>query len=93
MTRFWIALFFLQFQVAICYAQNAHTALSSSQAYGTSSNEVAQITPWTSPKIQHAYGLPEAKPKEKGKLTVHPEGLTFTGKSTSTQSHGEPSPP
>jgi hypothetical protein len=82
MTRFWKALILLQVQLAFCYAQNAHTALSSSQAYGTSFNEATQITAWTSPKIQHAYGLPEAKPREKGKLTVNPEGLTFTGKSS-----------
>jgi hypothetical protein len=78
MTRFWKALVLLQFQLA--FAQNAHTTLSSSQAYEASSHGAAQITAWISPKIQHAYGLPEAKPKEKGKLTVNPDGLTFTGK-------------
>jgi len=37
---------------------------------------------YNAPKVQHAYGLPEAKLKEKGTLTVDSEGLTFTGKSS-----------
>ncbi len=37
---------------------------------------------WSSSSVQHAYGLPDTKPKEKGTLTVKPEGVTFTAKSS-----------
>src|SRR3984957_2817521 len=41
-----------------------------------------QMTAWTAPGIQHAYGLPQARAKEKGALTVNSQGLTFTGRSS-----------
>jgi len=39
------------------------------------------IAPWTGQNVQHAYGLPELKPKAKGSITVDNNGFTFTGKS------------
>jgi len=41
------------------------------------------IAEWTSPKVEHAYGLPEIKAHQKGTLTINSGGLTFTGKSGS----------
>jgi hypothetical protein len=82
MTRFMKVLILLQLPVAFCCAQSAHNPLSTSQTFANSSGGTTQTAAWTSPKIQHAYGLPEAKPKEKGTLTVDAEGLTLTGKSS-----------
>ena len=37
---------------------------------------------WTSRGVQHVYGLPDAKPKDKGTLALSPAGLSFSGKSS-----------
>ena len=36
------------------------------------------VQSWISPKVQHAYGLPEVKPNKKGSLAISPSGITFT---------------
>jgi hypothetical protein len=41
----------------------------------TSSQDV-----WTISHAQHAYGLPEVKPKQKGTLTLDSQNITFSGK-------------
>ena len=43
---------------------------------------VVQIASWTAPKVQHAYGLPESKPKAKGTLTIDSTGFTFSSKAS-----------
>lgn len=56
-------------------------------AQSTQTSELAHtslqvsIPSWTAPNVQHAYGLPELKPKSKGSLTVDNSGITFSGKS------------
>lgn len=39
------------------------------------------VTTWSASGVQHAYGLPNTKVKEKGTMTVNVEGVTFRGKS------------
>jgi hypothetical protein len=39
-----------------------------------------EIPEWTSTHVQHVYGLPDAKPKESGTLTIHGGDLVFAGK-------------
>lgn len=82
MTRFWQVLLLTQLQVAFCLAQGLGTEFPSPQQNGAVSSRVPQIATWTVPRIQHVYGLPEAKPKEKGALTVNSQGLTFLFKSS-----------
>jgi hypothetical protein len=43
-----------------------------------------QLVAWQSSSVQHAYGLPDTKKNEKGRLTVNSDGLTFTAKSSSS---------
>jgi hypothetical protein len=82
MSRFWKVLVLLQLHVAFCTAQGVRTEFASAQEGAALSSGAPQIAAWTALKVQHAYGLPEAKPKEKGTLTVNSQGLTFTGKSS-----------
>jgi hypothetical protein len=56
-------------------AQSTQTAESAPPPTGIS------IASWTARNVQHAYGLPELKPKAKGSMTVDNSGITFTGKS------------
>lgn len=44
----------------------------------------SQIVEWNSPSVQHIYGLPDVKPKDRGALTVSAAGLNFTGKANSS---------
>src|SRR6266704_1993213 len=48
------------------------------QAVSGSTNAPSAM--WSSQNVQHAYGLPQAKPNDKGTLTVTSEGVSFTGK-------------
>lgn len=57
------------FAQSIQTSELAHTSLQVS------------IPSWTAANVQHAYGLPELKPKAKGSLTVDNRGITFSGKS------------
>jgi hypothetical protein len=56
-------------------AQSTPAAESAPTSIGIS------IAPWTAQTVQHAYGLPELKPKAKGTMTVDNTAITFTGKS------------
>lgn len=49
-------------------------------AQAVSGNTDATSATWSSQNVQHAYGLPQAKPSDKGTLTVTSEGLSFAGK-------------
>jgi hypothetical protein len=40
-----------------------------------------QVTALNASDVQHAYGLPDTKPKAKGTLTVNADGITFKSKS------------
>jgi len=51
------------------------------QPFIPAEGDLPQPAAWKSSSAQHAYGLPEAKPKEKGTLTMTSDGLSFTGKS------------
>ena len=82
MTRFGKVLVLLQLHVAFCLAQGARTEFTSTKENAAPSNGNPQITAWTAPKTQHAYGLPEATAKEKGALTVNSQSLIFTGRSS-----------
>lgn len=55
-------------------------ALTGSAA-ATNELTAMQSPVWSSRHAQHAYGLPEARPKDKGTLTVTADGVSFTGKS------------
>lgn len=44
----------------------------------------SQIVEWNSANVQHIYGLPDAKPKDRGALSVSSAGLSFTGKANSS---------
>lgn len=68
--------------VSLCVAQGFQQDAPLSQRTDTpASSRTIQITSWTAPKVEHAYGLPEAKPKAKGALTANGVGLTFSSKS------------
>lgn len=75
MNRIAGSLLFLLAQAIICMPHAVFSA--------TTPADLARPEPaaWKSSIVHHAYGLPGAKPKEKGTLTVNSEGLTFTGKS------------
>ena len=47
-----------------------------------SQTDPSQAVEWTSRQVQHLYGLPDAKPKDKGTLTLSPAGLSFTGEAS-----------
>jgi hypothetical protein len=47
-----------------------------------SQTDPSQTVEWTSRQVQHLYGLPDAKPKDKGTLTLSSAGLSFTGKAS-----------
>jgi len=46
----------------------------------TSSRKQLTEDSWTISHAQHAYGLPEVKPKQKGTLTLDSQNITFAGK-------------
>jgi hypothetical protein len=82
MNRLSASLLFLLSHALICMTHPvlAATAQPSVLADG----DLPQPAAWKSSRVQHAYGLPDARPKEKGTLTITPAGLTFTGKSGSS---------
>ena len=57
-----------------------HTALAAAARQIDGGND--QTVSWQSTSVQHVYGLPDTKKNEKGRLTVNPDGLTFTTKSS-----------
>jgi hypothetical protein len=65
---------------AVPYAAHGATANPDVQAATTQ----PRITEWSSGAVQHVYGLPDAKAKDKGTLTLTSTGLSFTGKSSSS---------
>jgi hypothetical protein len=73
--------FFLCFHVALCIPN--HAGIAKAQTSGVSERARPSIAEWVSPKVEHAYGLPETKAPQKGSLTINSGGLTFTGKSGS----------
>lgn len=74
------SLLLFSFHASICCMP--HTALA---AVATQNDRRdAQPDTWQSTSVQHAYGLPDTKKNEKGRLTVNPDGLTFTTKSSSS---------
>jgi hypothetical protein len=75
------ALSFLPLFAGICMAQGLQDAPLSQRMNTSSTNLANHIPSWTASKVQHAYGLPEAKPKAKGTLTISNSGLTFISKS------------
>jgi hypothetical protein len=74
------SLLFLSLHAFICCLP--HTALAAVARQMDSGNN--QTVTWQSTSVQHAYGLPDTKKNAKGTLTVNPDGLTFTTKSSSS---------
>lgn len=62
---------------SLCIAQGLQQDVPLSQR---TSPTGPQIASWTAPNVEHAYGLPEAKPKAKGTLTMDSAGFTFSSK-------------
>jgi hypothetical protein len=80
MNRFNGSLLFLLLHVLICMP---HPVLAATlQAVVPADSDAPQSPAWKSSSVQHAYGLPDTKPKLKGTLAVTPDGLTFTSKSS-----------
>ena len=80
MSRFNGSLLFLLLHALICMP---HPALAATlQAAAPADGDAPQSPAWKSSSVQHAYGLPDTKPKLKGTLAVTPDGLTFTSKSS-----------
>lgn len=72
----------IQFAVLLLFVTTTMTiAQSTPAAEFTPTSTGISIASWTTQKAQHAYGLPELKPKTKGSLTVDNTGITFTSKS------------
>lgn len=80
MNRLSASLLFLLSHALICMP---HPVLAAS-AQAVDRDDHAQPAAWKSSSVQHAYGLPDARPKEKGTLAITPDGLTFAGKSGSS---------
>lgn len=68
---------------ALFFMPNAAHA-ASAQLGDQADNTSSQIAVWTSREVQHLYGLPDVKPKDKGSLTISVSGLSFTGKTGSS---------
>lgn len=60
----------------------AYPALAAQTGIPSDNDHPSQAVEWTSRGVQHVYGLPEAKPKDKGILTLSPTDLSFTGKTS-----------
>ena len=79
-SKFAILCFFPLF-ASLCIAQGPDNAPLSQRMDTSSPGPGIPIASWSAAKVEHAYGLPEAKPKAKGTLTVNSLGLTFISKS------------
>lgn len=58
-----------------------HAAEAQQESQETSQGRTSQgadVVPWIAAKVQHAYGLPETRPKAKGTLAVDGTGIAFT---------------
>ncbi len=66
--------------LSVAYPAQAASARPDVQTADTQS----QIVEWTSHGVQHVNGLPDAKPKDKGTLTLSATALRFTGKASSS---------
>ena len=66
---------------SLCLAQGLQGTPLSQPTDTPPTSPTVQIASWTAPKVEHAYGLPEAKPNAKGTLAVNSAGLTFSSKS------------
>lgn len=71
-------LFSLHILLFAAYPAKAASTQSGAKADGTQS----QAVEWTSRGVGYIYGLPDAKPKDKGSLTLSAAGLSFTGKAS-----------
>jgi len=60
-------------------AQQPQRYLAPVTAGSMASNPIIHVDAWTASKVQHAYGLPETKPKAKGAIVIDNAGLTFNG--------------
>jgi hypothetical protein len=60
-------------------AQQPQRYLAPVPAGSMASNPIIHVDAWTASKVQHAYGLPETKPKAKGAIVIDNAGLTFNG--------------
>lgn len=60
---------------------SSHTSANTRSGVTTATG---QVVLWSLPNVQHVYGFPGTTSKQKGALTVTTDGLTFTGKSSSS---------
>lgn len=70
--------FLLSFQSLLFFVSATSTA--DAQLGVQAGDGSSQAAVWTTRDAQHVYGLPEAKPNEKGTLALSATDLTFTGK-------------
>jgi hypothetical protein len=77
--KIFLGVCFLSLQVVLCLP--LHAGRVEAQTVGSAAAESTPILPWKSPKVEHAYGLPEVKPNQKGSLAINSGGLTFTAQS------------
>jgi hypothetical protein len=75
------ALSFLLLFAGLCVAQGLQNAPLSQRTDSPSASPTLHVASWTATKVEHAYGLPESKPKTKGQLTIDNTGLTFVSSS------------
>lgn len=68
----------LSMHVFLCGTHHALTAQTGVPSDGPPS----QVMEWNAANVQHVYGLPDAKAKDRGALTVSADGLSFTGKAS-----------
>lgn len=67
----------LSLQALLFFAFPAQSAIAQSNIEVDETQP--QVAVWTAREVQHVYGLPEAKSKEKGSLTLSETALSFTG--------------
>jgi hypothetical protein len=75
------ALCFFPLFASLCIAQGLQDVPPSQPTNTPPPSQAIQLQSWAAPKVQHAYGLPETKPKVEGTLAVNSAGLTFSSKS------------
>ena len=69
---------------ALLFLPPAARAASTQQTGRVTESDHVQVVDWSSRGVQHVYGLPDAKVKDKGTLTLSEAGLSFTGKASSS---------
>src|SRR6266704_2153775 len=78
MNRLTGSLVFLLSHAFLCMPHPVLAAASNTAVHAD--DDLPQLAVWKSSSAQHAYGLPNTKPNEKGTLTITSDGLTFAGK-------------